>query len=310
MLITGNRVISIDMGNHSYKLIEAQRKPVLRILRFGAYPKEQLIEAVSPNNEMKHLGFRTKKAILSYNHPSILIREIPLSYPDNYQDDALFHLSVQDAIQQYESDLKVELDYDYFIDLVDEGTELYNATTITVSKNINRMYIDQAIRLGLKPVSVDLQSCAIHKLISKAGISDYFLVDFGYEYTTVAVVSSQHVPLVKVLPIGCKSLQQEKYEPEIILDHLLSTYQNQIGYCIDKIGQKPLKYGILYGGGTYIPELKNFLRQHIQLEWRTLQDLHNLMPFVPNIIDLNIYGNCLGSLICEDRKQEERKYSL
>ncbi len=305
MLISGNRVLSIDMGSHSYKLIEAQKKPLLRILHFGVYPRQQLIEAVSPNYEMKHLGFRAKNAILSYNHSSLLIREMSIPYQDIYQDETLVHLSVQDIVQQYETYFKEELDYDYSIGIQGEGSEFYQATTVTVSKNINRMYINQAIALGLKPLSVDLQIYAINRFLSKVGMSEYLLIDFGYENTTVAIVSSEHVPLLKVLPIGCKALQQESSNPEEILGNLLSTYHHQMGYSLNKAGQKPLKYGILHGGGAYIPELKSFLRQQIQLEWHTLQDLHSLMPNIPNIIDLNLYGNCLGSLLCEDNKQEE-----
>ncbi len=300
-----NRILSIDMGSHSYKIIEALKKPTLRILRFGVYPKEQFVKVVSPVNEMKHLGFRTKNAILSYNHPSLMIREMTLPYQDKYQDETLVHLSVQDNIQQYESYFKEELDYDYYIGLQEEGTEYYHATTVTVLKNINRMFIEQAMALGLKPVSVDLQVYAVNKLLGKVGMSDYLLVDYGYENTTVAIVSSEHVPLLKVLPIGCKTLQQENCKPEELLDQLLSTCHQQIGYSINEAGLMHLKHGILYGGGAYIPELKSFLREQVQLEWHTLQDLHSLVPAIPNIIDLNLYGNCIGSLLSEDRKQEE-----
>jgi hypothetical protein len=306
MFFSGNRVLSIDMGNHSYKLIEAQRKPVLRILRFGVYPKVQLIKANNPAREMRQLGFRTKNAIISYHHSSLIIRELFLPFQDEVQDNTLVNLSVQDTVQQYETYFKEELDYDYSIGVQEEGVEFYHATTVTISKNINRMHINQAVTLGLKPFSVDVQINAVRRFIREVGnIYDYLLVDFGYKNTTVAIISSEHVPILKVLPIGCEALQKEDCQLEEILGQLLTTCHQQMDYSINKAGQKPLTHGIIYGGGTYIPDIKCFLRDQIHLEWSTLEELHHQIPLIPNTIDLNIYGNCLGSLLYDNKNNEK-----
>ena len=300
MFIFNNRILSVDMGSHSYKLIEAKLKPELRIMHYGAYPKEQLLEEVPTNRELKRLGFHTRDAVLSYHHSSFMVREMHFPVEDN----ALVHLSIQDKIQQYETDFKEELDYDYTIRLQEGESEIYHATTVAVSKSINRNYIDQAIGFGLKPLFVDVQINAIQRVIKKAWNFDYLLVDFGYENISVGIGCTEYVPMLKVIPIGYKSLQEDSCQLEEILIQIQSACRQLMQYRRNKSIKNIFKRGILYGGGAYIPEIKNCLKEKIPLEWCDLQALHQFLPLVPDDLDLNIYGNCLGSLLLDEKRQQ------
>ena len=48
MFYPGNRILSVDMGSHTYKYIEAKMKPDIKILRYGFVEKEQLFQADKP----------------------------------------------------------------------------------------------------------------------------------------------------------------------------------------------------------------------------------------------------------------------
>lgn len=300
-----NRIISVDMGNHFYKLIEAQRKPKLHILRYGIYPAEQFSNNISRSIRVKNLGFRTKNAILSFHHPSLMFREMNIST----QDFAIAHNTIKENLQQYETDFKEELDYDYVIHLPDEESEICKATAVVVARSINRKHIIQAIALGLKPKTVDIQISAVHRIINKFRDSASLLIDLGYENTTIGIVTAAKMPILKVIPMGGQSFQNDISRLDEFLNQLQSISLQLMDFYINS-EQKPLEHGILYGGCIYMPEIKRFIIKEIPLDWNELEDIHQYMPFIPDDMDLNLYGNCLGSLFWNGQVQKEGELEL
>ena len=105
------RTLSIDMGNHSYKIIEAVKKPDVHILRYEILPPEESGAAGALAGEGRKLRYRTMDAVMSFHHESTVIRELKLSE----KDDSRLPLVIEEEMLQYQTDFGKEYDFDYLL---------------------------------------------------------------------------------------------------------------------------------------------------------------------------------------------------
>ncbi len=306
MFYPGNRILSVDMGSHTYKYIEAKMKPDIKILRYGFVEKEQLFQADKPAREWRKLGCRTRDTILSYKHQSMIMREFTLTARDSFQ----FRNKLQEEIKQYQIDLKDEFDFDCLMQFVDKDTGLYQATIAGISRGVNRDYINKAYCLGLRPKAVDFQVSAGFRLInralehSEAGSFPYLMLDLGYESTMVGIADKDNIFALKTVPAGCRLIAESASENEYYYDQLSMLCIEMINFYMTR-HHKELMQGIFFGGGSCFPAVSAFLREQIPLYWNDLNNYIAYLPEIPDDMDLNLYANCLGSLYWNDREQEE-----
>ena len=307
MKVIQKRILAIDMGNHSYKMIEAVRKPNIRILRYSLCSPEEINGIGFLTKEMRKLQYLTKDAILSFHHKSMVIRELKL--PEKY--DFPFQQYIQEEILRYETDFKEEYDYVYLILPERNSTGQNIAATAAVSRSVNREYIDRALRLGLKLKAIDVQinaslrvlHCLMDRCKELSPSSSYLMLDLGYDNTTVAIAYLGRVFAPKVIPVGCRCLEEESADPA---DYLLPIIRG-CGKLIDTFTYSyadiPLRQGFVYGGGSYCRDILSDIQSHIALNLSDMHSFQAYFPEIPSEMDLNLYVNCFGSLLRKDETE-------
>jgi|LFRM01.1.fsa_nt_gb Tfp pilus assembly PilM family ATPase len=300
-----NRIIALDLGNYSYKYIEAQLTDKLQILRYGSCSTKQLYNSVEPAKTWKKTGSRIKNAVISFQHKSLITRELELKA---YDENHLYSI-IQEEFNKYQTDLKEEYDYDFKIQSHIEESGIYLTKAAGISKKANREYIDKVLRLGMRPKAVDIQINAIIRIMRRAFKHSSspnlkvpcLLIDLGYSNTTAAIVNFNEIIALKSISAGCSMLNeshevQEKYLRDITLllnqitDHYIYSYNSE-----------ELKQAFLYGGGSLSNAVFDYLSGQIPLPCNRINVLAPFLPDLPSDMDLNLYCNCLGSLY----RQEE-----
>ena len=166
MNIYPNRLLSLDMGNHSYKYVEAQllSSGDFKIQRFGELQKSDFFNCDKPARIWRRIGIRTRNVVFSYHHSSLIVRELKLKAMDE------IHLQnvIYEEFQKYQTELNEDFDFDYTVQSCDYQSGIYTTKTAGISKHVNREYIEKAISLGLRPSGVDIQVNAFIRLLRKA----------------------------------------------------------------------------------------------------------------------------------------------
>ncbi|MGI6140509.1 MAG: hypothetical protein ACOYEH_02105, partial [Caldicoprobacterales bacterium] len=85
------RILSLDMGNHSYKYIEAQLSNKLQILRYGLCQEAELFNSDFPAKMWKKIGCRSRDVVLSFHHKSLITRELKLQADNELQLQHIIH---------------------------------------------------------------------------------------------------------------------------------------------------------------------------------------------------------------------------
>jgi Tfp pilus assembly PilM family ATPase len=306
------RILSLDMGNHSYKYIEAQLSNKLQILRYGLCQEAELFNSDFPAKMWKKIGCRSRDVVLSFHHKSLITRELKLQADNELQ---LQHI-IQDEFQKYQTDLKEEYDFDYSVQSHDSESGIYFTKTAGISKRINRGYIEKAISLGLKPRAVDIQLNAFIRVIRKILLRckelseelPYLVLDLGYENTTAALINIDEIIALKGIPIGCRIIEESPANSNEYLQEIIILCWQMIDHYIHSSHKEELQQGILYGGGAFAASVLSHLKDQIPLRWNQLNHFRLYLSEIPTNMDLNLYANCLGSLYWEgDKLNTERK---
>lgn len=306
------RILSLDMGNHSYKIMEAVRKPDLHIQRFSTYTPEEIHDKGAFAKELRKLRCLSRDVVMSFHHKSLVIREFKLPEKDSLQ----LHKYIHEEMLQYQEDFKEEYDYDYLIVPECDKTGGSIATTAAVAKRINRQYIDRAIHMGFKLKAVDIQINSVLRVLlglierckELSPSSAYLLLDMGYDNTTIAITYLGRVYAPKVISRGCKSLDSKLKYGSKEAAASLSEYLFPIIYNCNTMIENfthsfagiPLQQGFLYGGGVRLPGVIPYLENNIALSISDIDSFREYFPEIPAGCDLNLFVNCFGSLLRKD----------
>lgn len=305
-----SRILSLDMGNHTYKFVEARLSNKIQILRYGFCQEKDLFNSASPSKEWRKLGCRSKNVVLSYHHKSLITRKLELKADDELH---LNHI-IQEEFQRYQTDLKEEYDFDYIVHSFNSESGTYMTKTAGISKHINREYIDKVLCLGLKPKAVDIQINASLRVLKKIleRCQDFFeglpclVLDLGYENTTAALVNVDGIIALKGISNSCRLMNESSAcIDEYLQDITFICYQLIDRYSYDSY-RKEIQQGIIYGGGAFSPTVLSCLKEKIPLRWNHLNRFSSYLPEVPSSMDLNLYANCIGSLLWEEKLREDR----
>jgi len=314
MINLPKQFLSLDMGNHSYKYIEAQLSDKLKIIRYGYCMQEQLFNSNTPAKTWRKVGSRFKNVVISFQHKSLITRELEIKDCDKYQ----LHNIVKEEFQQYQYDLKEEYDYDFIVQSYDEKTGIYMIKAAGISKKVNREYINKTFCLGMRPKAVDIQVNAIIRIIRKAlNHSEKYtvqlpclLIDLGYSNTTVAIINLNEIIALKSIAIGCSILNNLSDGYKIYLKEITLLINQIIDHYFYRYNNEELQQAYLYGGGSFINLIITQLNDQIPIRWNLLNHITQFLPDLPSDMDLNLYGNCLGSLYWIEEKYTNKKGSL
>lgn len=297
------RIISIDMGNHAYKFIEAVKTGrQLRILRYGLYIRDEVNNTKALIKELKRLKYLPKDAIISYHNKSMVVRELIFPYKDEIQT----HRYIQEDMEQYKSAINKELDYDYQIQSNVSISGQAMAVAAAVDSKVNHEYINKALNMGLKLKSIDVQLISCMRLINHligrneelSSTSAYLLIDLGYEYTSIAIVSRYRIYASKTHDIGSRAFGEE---PETSLMPIIFDCTSMITSFISSYAGVPLNHGFVYGGGLYTPRALSCIKTHLaSIKLDDLGSYHKYIHEIPVDMDLNLYANCFGALLREE----------
>jgi Tfp pilus assembly PilM family ATPase len=296
------RIISIDMGNHAYKVIEAVKAGQLRILRFGSYNKDEINSTGDLAKGLRRLKYLPKDVIISYHNKSMVIRELILPYKDEIQT----HKYIQEEMEQYQSALNKELDYDYQIQTEASIVGQTMAVTAAVESSVNQEYIKSALRLGLRLKFVDVQlisclrliNCLITRREELSSNSAYLLIDLGYDNTSIAIVSKYRVYASKTFDTGTRTFEEN---PEITLLPIILDCTSMITSFISSYAGMSINQGFVYGGGVYTPGILSYLKSHFaSIKLEDMDSYREVFNEIPIGMDLNLYANCLGALLRGD----------
>ena len=309
-----NRILCLDMGNHSYKYIEAQLSNKLQILRFGTCQEGQLLNSKFSNVIWKKLGCRSRDAILSFHHKSLITREFELIVENEFELQNI----IKKEFQEYQTELKEEYDFDYIVQPHYSQTGIYLTKAAGISKSINREYINKAVNLTLRPIAVDIQINAlirvIKKLLEHNTKSRIFMpclvLDLGYKSTTAALINTDEILALKCISFGCSMIDESSENRKKYLQEIVILCRQMIDHYIYCSFNEELKQGIVYGGGTYNSSTIACIAEQIPLQWDQLNYFHSILSEIPADMDLNLYANCLGSLYWKENTLEKKENSL
>jgi hypothetical protein len=310
-----NRILSLDMGNSTYKFIEARLADRIQILRYGFCQETDLFNSPSPAKKWRKLGCRSKNVVLSFHHKSLFTRELELKAEDELQ----LHNMIQEEFQRYQIDLKEEYDFDYNVYTYNSESGVYFAKTAGISKHVNREYIDKTICLGLRPKAVDVQVNSVLRVLNKITerCQDFstslpcLVLDLGHDNTTAALVNTKGIIALKGISNGCCLMNESSSCTDEYLQGITFACYQLIEHYAYSSYKHELQQGILYGGGTFFPAVISCLKEKIPLRWNLLSHFSCYLPEAPNSMDLNLYANCLGSVLWEEqniRKRGDREY--
>ena len=251
MALFSKRLLSIDMGNHSVKIIEAQRKPDFRILKYGIYPAELFTKSSRKYRILKGLGYRTRDSIISFHHHSLLMRTLSLPI----SRDVSAHELIQEIIREYEIDFKEDFDFGYSLISTHIDFGYIRATTAALAKRINRMYIQKADDLGLRLKSIAVQVCSVQKIVDKYIKPPYILIDIGHSNTTIGVIGTVDI-MAKVLDKGVIQIKNDYKDSKQFSKELITTCHNLLDAFYHIYPNEAVTQGIIYGGGSYFLNAK------------------------------------------------------
>jgi len=222
--LQGKMVLSIDIGQHTTKLIlgkagkesvEVKRACMFRtpigclengrILDSGKL-ENRLIEAIKSNN------LKVKYVFCTVENAEIVTREIILPTAD---EDALQNMIQIEVQQCMPIDLDNYLIQSKILDTFDDnGTNKTRFLSTAVPKDLVQSYYDLLQKLDIKAAVLDIQSNSIDKLaclelnlIPKD--QTIAIVDFGYSHINVVLIENGKYQFNRYIGLGASNIDRQ-----------------------------------------------------------------------------------------------------
>jgi type IV pilus assembly protein PilM len=216
-------VIGLDLGNHSFRAVELDRKKGQLVLeRFGTYTNPRLnLDSTSKedadlySNALKDFfaesGFQTPNVVIGLNESQVFMRIIKLPR----MNDKELRNSVKFEAEQYiplpinEVSLSYQkLDVDY-ADKMKINVQLVAAKKSTLDK-----YVNTVKRANLLPRAIEPETLAIGRALGDTSDSPTatLILDVGVSRSLIIIVYGGFVRFTRSIPIGgdiiTKAIQQ------------------------------------------------------------------------------------------------------
>jgi len=316
----GKRVLGIDIGTFSTKIVEGTYTDTLRVYRYGIFPRLRVEReqntivhpheyAVDLKRALKQNRFRARDCYVSFSGDDVIIRRMRL--PRMSEDQIRKNLEVE--LREY---LPVKSDQ-YIIDfrilkrdIGEEGeSHGYELMVVAMLKDVARQYVNMLRKAGLKPRAIDLSVNGQGKLMQVLLGQDEFeknvlgFVDIGQTYTSVSIYQDGVYYVSKVIPWGVGRLQDESKTNEEHADELAAEINRVLDFYYTQNYSKPISKLYIIGGGSLDQRIYAYM--HHQLDQTTssvkeFRDYASIDGDIKKKSDLYIIFNALALLIREE----------
>lgn len=316
----GKRVLGIDIGTFSTKIVEGTYTDKLRVYRYGIFPKLKVIReqnqivnnheyAADLKRTLKKNRFRTKDCYVSFSGADIIIRKMRL--PRMNENQIRKNLEVE--LQEY---LPVKIDQ-YIIDFVilrrdiegEEETHGYEIMVAAILKETAWQYISVLRKAGLKPRAIDLavnsQGKLMRVLLGREDFEQSVLgfVDIGQQFTTVSIFQNGIYYVSKVIPWGVQNLEDESKAGEEQGEYLASEINNVLDFYHTQNYMKPVSKLYIIGGGSLDQRIYAPMRQQLEQATSSVKEFSEYARIdgaIKDKSDLYIIFNALALLVREE----------
>ena len=236
----GKRVLGIDIGTFSTKIVEGAYTDKLRVYRYGIFPTLKVMREQNTitniheytsglKRTLKRNRFRAKDCYVSFSGDDIIIRKMRL--PRMNEDQIRKNLEVE--LREY---LPVKVDH-YIVDFrilrrdiedpenAEEGHG-YELMVVAMLKEVAFQYISMLRRAGLKPRAIDLAVNSQGKLMRVLLGKDEFeknvlgFVDIGQQFTGVSIYQDGIYYVSKTIAWGIGNMEGDSKGNEEHADQL------------------------------------------------------------------------------------------
>lgn len=316
----GKRVLGIDIGTFSTKIVEGAYTDKLRVFRYGIFPKLKVVReqnqivnmheyAVDLKRALKRNRFKSKECYISFSSADVIVRKMRL--PRMNESQIRKNLEVE--LKEY---LPVKADQ-YIIDFrilrrdieEDNETHGYELMVVAILKEIAWHYISMLRKAGLKPKAVDLAVNTQGKLMRVLLGNEEFeqnvlgFVDIGQQFTDVSVFQNGTYYVSKVIPWGIRNLEDESKSNEEHGDQLATEINRVLNYYHTQNYAKPISKLYIIGGGSLDQRIYANMRHQLEQTTSSIKEFSDYARIdgaIKKKSDLYIIFNALALLIREE----------
>lgn len=227
--ITGKKVVSIDIGQHTTKIIAGQiKEKSIELTHAVSFPtpsnsyengriKDPTELENSISNKLEALKIKAYKALCSVESSEIFTRESILPYGNDEEIEKMLEYEIRQnmpiELDNYMILSKV-LDYKEYVQSIPKVHTLVSA----VPKDIVYDYYDLLRSIKLKPVVFDTQSNVLDKLIGSefvinedASIKDmsFAVLDIGYGHINISIFKNGKYVFSRSLNMGAETIDRD-----------------------------------------------------------------------------------------------------
>ncbi len=223
--ITGKKVVSIDIGKHTTKIIEGQIKEESIILTHAiSFPTPvnscengRIINFAELENsissKLKSFKIKASNALCSVESSEIITRESTLPFGTDDEIEKMIEYEIQHMpikLENYMILSKV-LDFKEY----DQGVVKIHALVTAIPNDIVYGYFDLLKSMKLKPVVFDTQSNVLDKLVSSEFINNeetsvknmsFMVLDIGYGHINISIFDKGKYVFSRLLNMGAETI--------------------------------------------------------------------------------------------------------
>jgi|GEM_PF-883060 len=320
----GKRVLGIDIGTFSTKIVEGTYADKLRVFRYGIFPTLRVNHdqntitnlheyAAGLKRTLKRNRFRAKDCYVSFSADDIIIRKMRL--PRMNEDQIRKNLEVE--LREY---LPVKVDK-YALDFrilrrdIEDGEageegHGYELMVVAMLKETAFQYISMLKKAGLKPRAIDLsvnsQGKLMRVLLGKEEFEQNVLgfVDIGQQYTSVSIYQDGTYYVSKIIPWGILNMEDESLTNEEHADQLAGEINRVLDFYHTQNYQKPISKLYIIGGGSLDQRIYATMRRQLEQTTSSVKEFSDYASIdgaIKKKSDLYVIFNALSLLIREEQ---------
>lgn len=339
-----NTYLAFDIGTRNLHLVEGQvsgtivkifNSTVVELtrgtIRDGLIANQEAL-SLAMQTALQKIGASSRKAIITINSNSVIIREFSVPAGDPQELAAMINNEINQYFGISESDL---VEYRKIVEFEENGQNKVKVRVGVMNREIAEDYLNLLEGLGLEPVALDIHPNVISKLFSSQPMineetlenESFILLDIGYTGSMIYLLSQGSLDFFRAIGFGGKaidnllanllSLPEEETESkkldclsganvqednEILkavrplYGDLLEELRKVIQYFQSRSSGRVLKRIYLMGGGAPLCGLAPYLAQGLGFEVNQLQRL-NTIQLQDNQPALATIVNAAGALI-------------
>ena len=213
MLLGNGRVLGIDIGSNSIKVVELEEIGTnYQLKNIGEAPLAQgsIVDKAIVNSEevsltlsrlMEDLAIEADDAAISISGDPVLLKRVSLPH----MSDAELKKSIKWELEKLNTQAINEFNYDYQVLSAQDGRDMIDVLIVAANKNVTRDYLSILTNVGLNPVLIDLDVFSLQSVYEvnypeSPGL--LALINLGASVTNVLIIDNGESVFARDLPVG------------------------------------------------------------------------------------------------------------